>query len=119
MRRWGKEWTEARKLAKKVLFIGKKDKEEPPPDGDDKDGEEIVGKGKKPSGKAVKVYVFPDKKAWPIGTEKQAKVALTYATWPQNRKVKDKVVSAVISRYPQLKGLGAAKPLGKADKAKK
>jgi len=118
MRRWGKEWTEAKKPQKKILFLGKKkaDQEEPPPDDADMDDEEAFGgkgkgapaKGSPVKGKAAAVYVFPDKKAWPIGTEKQAKVALTYATWPQNRKVKDKVVAAVIARYPKLKGLGAA-----------
>lgn len=59
---------------------------------------------------AVKAaYVFPDKKTWPIGTLKQAKVALIYATWPKNAKVKDQVVKAVLAKWPQLKGVGAAK----------
>lgn len=54
-------------------------------------------------------YVFPDKKTWPIKTLKQAKTALVYATWPQNAKVKAQVVKAVLAKWPQLKGVGAAK----------
>lgn len=62
-----------------------------------------------PSAAAKAIYVFPDKKTWPIGTLKQAKVALVYATWPKNAKVKDQVVKAVLAKWPQLKGVGAAK----------
>lgn len=54
-------------------------------------------------------FVFPDRRAWPIHTEKQAKIALVWATWPQNSDIKTKVVDAVLKKYPQLKGYGAAK----------
>jgi len=54
-------------------------------------------------------FVFPDKRAWPIHDEKHAKTALVWATWPQYKDLKKEVVAAVLKRYPQLKGLGAAK----------
>jgi hypothetical protein len=54
-------------------------------------------------------FVFPDKRAWPIHDEKHAKTALVWATWPQYKDLKKEVVAAVLKKYPQLKGVGAAK----------
>lgn len=53
-------------------------------------------------------FVFPDKRSWPIHDEDHAKTALVWATWPQYKDVKKQVVSAVLKKYPQLKGVGAA-----------
>ena len=53
-------------------------------------------------------FVFPEERKFPIQSKKQAKIALTFATWPQNKKYRAKVVSAVLKRYPDLKGYGAA-----------
>lgn len=54
-------------------------------------------------------FVFPEERSWPIHTEKQAKVALTWATWPQHADKKEDVVKAVLKKYPNLKGFAAAK----------
>lgn len=54
-------------------------------------------------------FVFPAKRAWPIHDEKHAKTALVWATWPQYKDLKKEVVAAVLKKYPQLKGVGAAK----------
>ena len=54
-------------------------------------------------------FVFQDKRSWPIHDEKHAKTALVWATWPQYKDIKKQVVAAVIKKYPQLKGVGAAK----------
>jgi len=54
-------------------------------------------------------FVFPDRKSWPIHDEKHAKTALVWATWPQYADLKKQVVASVIKRYPNLKGVGAAK----------
>jgi hypothetical protein len=54
-------------------------------------------------------FVFPDKRSWPIHDEKHAKTALVWATWPQYKDLKKEIVAAVIKKYPQLKGVGAAK----------
>ena len=54
-------------------------------------------------------FVFPDKRSWPIHDEKHAKTALVWATWPQYKDLKKDIVAAVIKKYPQLKGVGAAK----------
>jgi hypothetical protein len=54
-------------------------------------------------------FVFPDKRSWPIHDEKHAKTALVWATWPQYKDLKKQIVAAVIKKYPQLKGVGAAK----------
>jgi len=54
-------------------------------------------------------FVFPDKRSWPIHDEKHAKTALVWATWPQYKDLKKDIVAAVIKKYPQLKGIGAAK----------
>lgn len=54
-------------------------------------------------------FVFPSKRSWPIHDEKHAKTALVWATWPQYKDIKKEIVSAVIKKYPNLKGFGAAK----------
>jgi hypothetical protein len=54
-------------------------------------------------------FVFPDKKSWPIHDEKHAKTALVWATWPQYKDIKAQVVAAVLKKFPNLKGVGAAK----------
>jgi hypothetical protein len=54
-------------------------------------------------------FVFPDKRSWPIHDEKHAKTALVWATWPQYKDHKKQIVAAVTKKYPQLKGVGAAK----------
>jgi len=54
-------------------------------------------------------FVFPTKRSWPIHDEKHAKTALVWATWPQYKDLKKEVVAAVLKKYPQLKGVGAAK----------
>jgi hypothetical protein len=54
-------------------------------------------------------FIFPDKRSWPIHDEKHAKTALVWATWPQYKDIKKEVVAAVLKKYPQLKGVGAAK----------
>jgi ribosomal protein L12E/L44/L45/RPP1/RPP2 len=54
-------------------------------------------------------FIFPDRRAWPIHDEKRAKTALVWATWPKYKDIKSKVVAAVLKRYPNLKGVGAAK----------
>ena len=54
-------------------------------------------------------FIFPDKRSWPIHDEKHAKTALVWATWPQYKDIKPTVVKAVLKRYPNLKGVGAAK----------
>lgn len=54
-------------------------------------------------------FVFSDKRSWPIHDEKHAKTALVWATWPQYAAKKEQIVKAVLKRYPNLKGFGAAK----------
>jgi hypothetical protein len=54
-------------------------------------------------------FVFSDRRAWPIHDEKHAKTALIWATWPQYKNLKSQIVSAVLKKYPNLKGIGAAK----------
>jgi hypothetical protein len=54
-------------------------------------------------------FIFPDKRSWPIHDEKHAKTALVWATWPQYKDIKKEIVSAVLKKYPQLKGIGASK----------
>lgn len=54
-------------------------------------------------------FVFTDRRAWPIHDEKHAKTALVWATWPQYKNLKSQIVAAVIKKYPNLKGVGAAK----------
>lgn len=54
-------------------------------------------------------FIFPDRRAWPIHDEKHAKTALVWATWPQYKDLKSQIVAAVLKKYPNLKGVGAAK----------
>lgn len=54
-------------------------------------------------------FVFPDKRSWPIHDEKHAKTALVWATWPQYKDIKKQVIAVVLKKYPQLKGVAAAK----------
>jgi hypothetical protein len=54
-------------------------------------------------------FVFSDTRSWPIHDEKHAKTALVWATWPQYADKKAAIVKAVLKKYPQLKGVGAAK----------
>jgi hypothetical protein len=56
-----------------------------------------------------KDFVFPEDKAWPIHDEAHAKTALVWATWPQYANKKELIVKAVLKRYPNLTGFGAAK----------
>ncbi len=49
-------------------------------------------------------FVFPDERAWPIHDKKHAKIALTWASWPQHKDVASKVRKAVYKKYPKLKG---------------
>ena len=48
-------------------------------------------------------YVFPKRKAYPIGNLEHAKLALTFSTWPDNKKDAKKVRDVVFKRYPQLR----------------
>ena len=48
-------------------------------------------------------YVFPKRKAYPIGNLEHAKLALTFSTWPDNKKDAKKVRDAVFKRYPELR----------------
>jgi hypothetical protein len=54
-------------------------------------------------------FVFSANKSWPIHDEKHAKTALVWATWPQYADKKDQIIKAVLKKYPNLKGFGAAK----------
>ncbi|MBF0556518.1 MAG: hypothetical protein HQK96_18520 [Nitrospirae bacterium] len=58
-------------------------------------------------------FAIPELRKFPIQSKKQARVALTFATWPSLKKYRSRVVKAVTSRYPDLKGVGASK--GKLD----
>lgn len=55
------------------------------------------------SKKAKSEYVFPERKAYPIGDEKHAMLALVYSTWPNNKKDASEVRRKVFQRYPQLR----------------
>ena len=48
-------------------------------------------------------YVFPKRKAYPIGNLEHAKLALTFSTWPDNKPDAKKVRDAVFKRYPELR----------------
>lgn len=50
-----------------------------------------------------RMFVFPEKRAWPIHDLKHAKIALIWSTWPQHKDVAKKVRAAVFKRYPELK----------------
>ena len=54
-------------------------------------------------------FVFSDTRSWPIHDERHAKTALVWATWPQYADKKAAIIKAVLKKYPQLKGVGAAK----------
>jgi hypothetical protein len=54
-------------------------------------------------------FIFSDTRSWPIHDEKHAKTALVWATWPQYADKKAAIIKAVLKKYPQLKGVGAAK----------
>jgi len=54
-------------------------------------------------------FVFPAKRSWPIHDEKHAKTALVWATWPQYKDQKKEIISAVLKKYPDLKGFGASR----------
>ena len=55
------------------------------------------------SKKAKSEYVFPERKAYPIGDERHAMLALVYSTWPNNKKDASEVRRKVFQRYPQLR----------------
>lgn len=57
----------------------------------------------KARGKKKGPYVFPSRKAYPIGTMSSAKTALIFSAWPKNKKDAAKVRKAVFKRYPQLR----------------
>lgn len=48
-------------------------------------------------------YVFPKRKAYPIGNETHAKLALIYSTWPDNKPDAPEVRKKVFARYPELR----------------
>ena len=48
-------------------------------------------------------YVFPKRKAYPIGNETHAKLALIYSTWPNNKSDAPEVRKKVFTRYPELR----------------
>ena len=60
----------------------------------------VSGKSK---GKKRGPYVFPARKAYPIGSLSSAKSALIFSTWPNNKRDAKKVRKAVFKRYPQLR----------------
>lgn len=59
--------------------------------------------GKAKRGKKRGPYVFPKRKAYPIGSMADAKNALVFSTWPDNKGDADRVRKAVFKRYPKLK----------------
>ena len=48
-------------------------------------------------------YVFPKRKAYPIGNETHGKLALIYSTWPDNKADAPEVRKKVFARYPELR----------------
>ena len=48
-------------------------------------------------------FVFPKRKAYPIGDLKHAKKALIYSTWPDNKSEAKTVRRKVFKRYPKLR----------------
>lgn len=64
-------------------------------------------------------FAIPELRKFPIQSERQAVVALTYAQWPQNATWKARVEAAVYAAYPQLKPTAAQKRAGKVAKPKK
>jgi len=49
-----------------------------------------------------KDFAIPGERLFPIQSAKQAMTALTYATWPDNKKHKDQVFKAVKKRWPKV-----------------
>lgn len=47
-------------------------------------------------------FAIPERRAYPIQSERQAIRALSFADWPQNRKDRKRVRHAVFARYPDL-----------------
>jgi hypothetical protein len=54
-------------------------------------------------------FIFPSNRSWPIHDKKHATTALVWATWPQYKDLKKQIVASVLKKYPELKGVGAAK----------
>ena len=48
-------------------------------------------------------FAIPRERKFPIQNKRQAVTALTYATWPENKKYRKRVETAVYKRYPSLK----------------
>ncbi len=48
-------------------------------------------------------FVFPDERLFPIQDIDQAMTALTYSTWPKNKKYAKRVREVVFKRYPSLR----------------
>ena len=57
----------------------------------------------KSRGKKKGPFVFPARKAYPIGDMSHAKRALIFSTWPDNKRDAKKVRDAVFKRYPKLR----------------
>jgi len=57
----------------------------------------------KSRGKKKGPFVFPARKAYPIGDMSHAKRALVFSTWPDNKRDAKKVRDAVFKRYPKLR----------------
>jgi hypothetical protein len=56
---------------------------------------------KSPRSSAEGLYVYPKRKAFPIGDLYHARLALIYVMSPTNRSAKNKVVKAVMKHYPE------------------
>lgn len=52
-------------------------------------------------------FAIPEERKFPIQDEAQAKIALTMAKWPGNKKHQKRVEKAIAERYPQLLFLAA------------
>ena len=48
-------------------------------------------------------FAIPERRIFPIGSKRQARRALTFAEWPNNRKWRSRVHRAVFARYPELR----------------
>ncbi len=48
-------------------------------------------------------FAIPKERKFPIQNKRQAVTALTYATWPENKKYRKRVEAAVYKRYPGLR----------------
>jgi len=51
--------------------------------------------------KATKLYVFPGRRAYPIGDLYHARAAMLRSMWPSNSKVRGKVLRAIVTAYPK------------------